>query len=1623
MLIKFNVHRSIKLTLLLVFMISLICNSFPTSTSAETPACTSSFTTQPMVSAGDNHSVFLKSDGTVWAWGQNNFGQLGNGLTTDSSPSVQVKGLCDVIAISAGPANSVALKSDGTVWAWGQNNFGQLGNGTTSSSSIPVQVSNISDVAAIAAGAFYTVALKKDGTVWTWGYNATGQLGYDTLGSNHSKVPQQVSALTGIKSISAGFNHAAAVSSTGAVWTWGDNASSQLGRATSPNSFSSIPAQVTGLGEAQSISLGLNFSTVLLKDGTVWSWGYNGAGQLGNGTRIPSLSPVQVLYSSSPLQELNNVMSIEAGYEHTIALLSDGSLQAWGSNTGGQIGDADVGGWRLFATKSNLSGTAVSVSAGRAHSVAGKSDGTVWTWGENSQFQLGRTTPFQGSSYAPSNVPGQVIEGLVDCNMKTSYRTKPMVAAGYQHSVALKSDGTVWTWGSNDYGQLGNGKYGDNVAPAQVPSLCYITAIAAGTDFTIALKSDGTVWAWGDNANGQLGNGTSGIGNRSPIPVQAAELSGVIAIAAGKDYSMALKKDGTVWTWGMGDYGQLGYAPPEGKISSKPKQISSLSKVKAIAAQFTHATALKTDGTIWTWGDNTSKALGYDTSTPSLNPAPRQVPNLSNIASIATGAGPNTVVLKNDGTVWDWGGNMFSQLGNGKKGIVNSSAIPVRVIKANNNGLENVAAVSAGYSFSLALLKNGTLWGWGFNANGQLGNGTYEYEEPFAQRLLMNSIVSVSGGYAHTLVIKKDGTVWSWGNNNHYQLGRKSGAPDIPNTVPGPVEGLGQIESLSIIPFIPINIGFEGTVGSLTDDTPIALRGAPITISAFFDDPQAVKVTLIATDADGQKYEAQMSTTDGENWSHTFEPKQVGLWASPLTIEIIPQFANNVIGTPIAIGIILIDPSGIVYNAKQGDPEVWPLPGATVMLQYYDPVLGDEGQWVDMNENDYPDLFKPTANPQITGEDGRYAWDTAPGQYRVVVSRPGFETSASDIVTVPPPVLDLHVGLIPTDHLEPSLSVTGVTYGETYTQPVNIEWYASDDHADNESVDDASGVRFVQYQLNDGEMIKVNGSSGSFIVDAPGSHIVHFTAVDHAGNEYTESIPFEITEPPVGEVSYTVTFNSNGGSPTGSLTVKEGSTATKPTAPYRIGYTFAGWYLDSEWTTAFDFTTAITRDLVLYAKWTVNNSTYIPNPPVSNTARLTILVDGEELEHIAEAATSREGEKTVITVKLDAAKLMEQLAKAKDKATVVIPVTASSDEVTLRITGDTVKALERKQAVLEMRTPNGNYRVPAAEIHIDSLSQQLGERVSLSDIIVHVDIAKSNSATVKLLENAAVKARFTVLAPSVDFQVTAFLGDNKVSAHQFNSYVRREIPVPKDVDPNKMTTAVVLEADGTIHHVPTYIEWRDGKYYAIIHSLTNSTYALIEHSITFMDVKGHWAEEIVNDLGARTVISGVDATHYQPNNAITRAEFATIIVQALGLAANETAASFADVKSGDWYAGAVAKAHEYGIIAGYEDGTFRLMETITRQEAITVIARAMKLAGLETNISASEADVWLSPFTDSMEIGKWARQAIAATVKNGIVTGSYSRILPTSNMTRAEVARIVQQLLIRAQLIDSNQTK
>ena len=427
-------------------------------------------------------------------------------------------------------------------------------------------------------------------------------------------------------------------------------------------------------------------------------------------------------------------------------------------------------------------------------------------------------------------------------------------------------------------------------------------------------------------------------------------------------------------------------------------------------------------------------------------------------------------------------------------------------------------------------------------------------------------------------------------------------------------------------------------------------------------------------------------------------------------------------------------------------------------------------------------------------------------------------------------------------------------------------------------------------------------------------------------------------------------------------------------------------------------------------------------PPTPSTSEPTataveVLVNGK-VEHAGKATTNIRDNQTVTTITVDQTKLEDKLAAEGLGAVVTIPVSANSDVVIGELNGQMVKNMEDKQAVLEIKTTQATYTIPAVQINIGSVSDQIGKSVALQDIKVQIEIAAPAADTVKVVENAAAKGTFTIVAPPLEFTVRVTYGDTVIEVSKFNAYVERTIAIPDGTDPNRITTGVAVEPDGTVRHVPTKVIQIDGKYYAIINSLTNSTYTVVWHPLEFDDVANHWAKDAVNDMGSRMVIEGVGNGLFDPDRDMTRAEFAAIIVRALGLQPGNGGSVFPDVKETDWYSSAVRTAYAYDLVGGFEDGTFRPNDTITREQAMVILSKAMAITGLKTKLSVHSADAALRPYTDAADVSDWARSGIADCLQSGIVSGrSDTQLAPKDFITRAEVAAMVERLLQNSGLI------
>ena len=758
---------------------------------------------------GYQHSLFVKSDGTLWTMGYNRYGQLGNGAPNDTNKPTFVAN--NVVAVAGGEFHSLFVKTNGTLWAMGYNRFGQLGNGVSSqTNSTPVSVA--SDVVMVAAGIHQSLFVKTNGTLWAMGYNFYGQLGNGTT-SNTNSTP--INITSNVVVVASGSYHSLFIKNDGTLWAMGRNQYGELGNGTTNDVATpfSVASNVVAVAAGE-------YHTLFVKtDGTLWAVGRNQYGQLGNGTTNDTSTPVNIT---------NNVVAVAAGFYHSLFVMTNGTLWAMGINSLGQLGNGTTGNTNQPVNVPHL--LLANAFKGQAdHCLAiGINYSAGLTLSNLSQTYTGgailpavSTTPagltvnltYNGSSVMPTNAGrytviatindpnyfGSVTNTLVISPVGPVNQTVAVggtftlsVSAGagqaYQWfkdsrllvgatnsalSVAiarLTNSGTYYAaitnltgmfitmpasvsvgnptllaWGYNGYGQLGNSTANNTNVPIMVAS--NVVAGAAGINHSLFIKTDGTLWAMGNNGSGQFGIGTY---NSSSSPIRVA--SNVVTVAAGGLYSLYVKTNGTLSVMGNNQYGQLG----TGTTISTNLPVTVASNVVLVAAGYTHSLFVTSDGTLWTMGQNQYGQLGSGTNSSYIS-VPAVV--ASNVVTIAAGYG-HSLFVKTDGTLWAMGGNFDGQLGNG---LTSNTNLPVILAS-------NVVSVAAGGYHSLFVKTDGTLWAMGYNPFGQLGIGmTSNTNLPVN---VANNVVAIAAGYGHSLFVTgNDGAIWSMGYNSSGQLG------------------------------------------------------------------------------------------------------------------------------------------------------------------------------------------------------------------------------------------------------------------------------------------------------------------------------------------------------------------------------------------------------------------------------------------------------------------------------------------------------------------------------------------------------------------------------------------------------------------------------------------------------------------------------------------------------------------------------------------------------------------------------------------------------------------------------------------------------------------------------------
>ena len=731
------------------------------------------------VSAGASYSLGVNSVGSLYAWGDNTFGQLGviQSATAVTTPN----------SVGAGYIRTI----DNNLLLWGYGAAGQIGDLTVTSKSTPVNVTQLSgvkfkDFAQVKSSVSgYTLAISTDNKLWAWGANNNGALGTNNLIFRSNPVQISASSWT---SVAVGLNFSIALKSDNTLWGWG----------------AGYPA--AGAVSWQSVSAGASHTLILRSDKQLFGFGSNTAGQLGDLTVVAKSSPT-VLHAGS----LYN--SITAGVNISVGIREDNTLWTWGINTNGALGLNDT----INRSSPVQVGTDInwsSVSAAE-HVLALKSTGELYTWGTNAQGQLGQSNVVARSS--PVQVSGSWTN----------------VSAGYSYSTGIDSTSELFTWGVNTNGQLGQSDTINRSSPVQV-GLSSWTQIDAGAAHVLGITSTGSLYAWGFNSTLQLGLNDT-VARSSPVQVGTDSWS---LIAAGQSHSVGITINGTLWTWGANNVGQLGLSNTVNRSSPTQVGTSSYAQISAGGSQTVALTNDQPWQNLYAWGAGTLGLIGINATTNRSSPvqvgstwlsavrsSPSQISSSSDWSIIST-ADQAAYAIKSNGTLWTWGIGA-----NGRLGLNDtiSRSSPTQI------GSSSWTSVAGGRSFVAGITTDGTLYTWGQNNNGQLGQGdTLDRSTPTQ---IAGSYTYVSSGESHVVAIKSDGTTWAWGFGTSGQLGvldliTRSSPVQVSTAVAFSTVTAGSVTSYGAKDNILYGWG-GGTLGQLGDGA-ATNKSSPIVITSIW---------------------------------------------------------------------------------------------------------------------------------------------------------------------------------------------------------------------------------------------------------------------------------------------------------------------------------------------------------------------------------------------------------------------------------------------------------------------------------------------------------------------------------------------------------------------------------------------------------------------------------------------------------------------------------------------------------------------------------------------------------------------------------------------------------------------
>ena len=755
------------------------------------------------IAAGNNHALLVTADGKVYSFGSNSYGQLGR--TGNTYTPQEIPNLENIEKVSAGNYHSMAIDKEGNVYTWGYNQNGQLGDGTRISNSIPTKI-KLTNITKIATKNNTSAAIDGDGNLYTWGYNSYGQQG---ISIDNIYTPRKVPTLEQIIDIAVENNTIIVLDKKGEVLSSGYNTYGNLGNNATQTrkSFDKVIEKyetiTTGEGEetqttttpiylsgVKSIQAGNEFAVAIKEDGTAISWGYNGYSQSSNGTTTNNLLPVDLKYGKDK-ENIDKIINVSAGEGTIVVVREDGKVWTIGKNYSGQLGNSSAVNSNEFVciskpvllfeeTPIRIKGIGqnknakVNMSQGfnllyttiedtdLTYQIKNEKIATVEeTTGKITAVKKGKTAVTVTDKKSGETTSADVyVLGEEDV-------TFPQIETQNYSTVTLKSNGEIWSYGYNGYGQLGTGDTTYKVLPTYT-GINNITQISLGGTHTLALDTEGHVWSWGYNGYGELGNGTT-TSSTEKVQVKSPDgegvLENIVAISAGNYHSIALDKDGNVYTWGYNGYGQLGLGNTTNTVL--PVKVDDLEGIIKIEAGNYTSYVIDNNNHLWSTGYNYYGELGNGST--SNRSKFTQIQTLENVSDVSASETNSTIVLLSDGTVWGFGNNTNNQL------TTVGGATPQQ-LKGPDGMLKDITSISVGYYTGYAITSEEKVLAWGLNNYSQLASGTTEtkstpvYMKEKDGNDFTDSMI-VSGGRYSAELAKSDGTVWGVGYNGYGNIG------------------------------------------------------------------------------------------------------------------------------------------------------------------------------------------------------------------------------------------------------------------------------------------------------------------------------------------------------------------------------------------------------------------------------------------------------------------------------------------------------------------------------------------------------------------------------------------------------------------------------------------------------------------------------------------------------------------------------------------------------------------------------------------------------------------------------------------------------------------------------------